>query len=116
MGALRPTMWQVRLAGLSGAASIGLGAVGAHKLKDQPDKYKNIWKTSVQYHQFGTVALLGCASVPSARARMVGGVGIAAGTALFCGSNYMVAYYQDSQYAKAGPAGGMVMMAGLAAL
>merc|ERR1712166_499893 len=54
MGAPRPTMWQVRLAGLSGAASIGLGAVGAHKLKDQPDKYKNIWKTSVQYHQFGS--------------------------------------------------------------
>ena len=90
-------MWQVRLAGLSGAASIGLGAVGAinisidksdpdpptviegaHKLKGV-EEYRNIWKTAVQYHQFGTVSLLACSVVPSPRARMVGSVGLSLG-------------------------------------
>ena len=85
-------------------------------MKDQPDKYKNIWKTSVQYHQFGSLALLGCAAVPSARARLVGGIGLAAGTAVFCGSNYACAYYQDSYYAAPAPNGGFVMIAGFLAL
>jgi len=106
----------VKLAGLSGAASIGLGAVGAHALKDQEEKYRNIWKTSVQYHQFGTLGLLGCAAIPSARARLAAGVGLTTGTALFCGSNYLVAYFQDSAYAKAGPIGGFVMIGGFLGL
>ena len=54
-------MWQVRAAGLLGAASVGAGAYGAHGLVSHDDEYRAIWKTAVQYHQVHALALLATA-------------------------------------------------------
>ena len=70
-------MWQVRAAGVLGASSVAAGAYGAHGLKVE-DEYKTIWRAAVQYHQFAAVSLLATAAVPSARARLVAGIGILA--------------------------------------
>ena len=108
-------MWQVRAAGLLGGSSVAAGAYGAHGLKVE-EMYKTIWRTAVQYHQFSAVSLLATAAVPSARARMVSGVGIVLGAAAFSGSNYAVAFYQDRSLAKLGPYGGMSLIGGWLAL
>ena len=40
-----------RIAALSGAASIGLGAVGSHKIKHQVDEYSfSCFETANRYH------------------------------------------------------------------
>ncbi|CAH0372088.1 unnamed protein product [Pelagomonas calceolata] len=108
-------MWQVRAAGLLGGSSVAAGAYGAHGLKVS-EEYKTIWRTAVQYHQFAAVSLLAAAAVPSARARLVSGVGILAGAAAFSGSNYAVAFYEDRSLAKLGPYGGMSLIGGWLAL
>ena len=99
-------MWQVRLAGLSGAASVAAGAAGAHAMAHKDDDWVAVWKTAVQYHQIHTLALLGTAAVPSKKARLVAGGLFAAGTVLFSGTNYLVAYYEDRSLSKTAPVGG----------
>mmetsp|Transcript_25325 Transcript_25325/g.76053 ORF Transcript_25325/g.76053 Transcript_25325/m.76053 type:complete len:112 (+) Transcript_25325:175-510(+) len=108
-------MWQIRAAGLLGASSVGLGAVGAHALKCE-NEYREIWFRANHYHQIHALALLGTAFVPSARARAVGGAAMLAGTALFAGSNYVVAYHQDRTYGKLAPYGGTALIGGWFAL
>ena len=107
--------WQLRTGALLGAASVGLGAYGAHGLKGKKPEYHKVWSTAVQYQQLGAVSLMAISNAPK-RARLVGGLGIVLGTALFSGTNYVVAYTEDRQYAKGAPIGGMLMMAGLAAI
>jgi uncharacterized membrane protein YgdD (TMEM256/DUF423 family) len=58
-----------RLGAVSCASSVGLGAIGAHKLKHQDEEWREIWRTASRYHQFGSVALVASAAVPSRRAR-----------------------------------------------
>ena len=108
-------MWQIRAAGLLGASSVGLGAVGAHALKAD-DEFKTIWFRANHYHQLHAAALLGVAVVPSARARAVSGAAMLAGVTLFAGSNYLVAWHQDRSYGKLAPYGGTALIGGWAAL
>mmetsp|Transcript_7049 Transcript_7049/g.29368 ORF Transcript_7049/g.29368 Transcript_7049/m.29368 type:complete len:115 (-) Transcript_7049:135-479(-) len=110
-------VWQVRLAGLLGASSIATGAAGAHLLADRDPTFLGIWKTAVQYHQVHALALLATAAAPrSQRARLVAGTLFAAGTALFSGSNYLVAWHEDRAYGRASPYGGLLLIAGWTAL
>jgi len=109
-------MWQVRAAGLLGAASVGAGAYGAHGLVSHDDEYRAIWKTAVQYHQVHALALLATAAIPSARARAVSSACFLTGGAVFCGSNYVVAYKQDRSYGGWAPYGGTGLIGGWLAL
>ena len=109
-------MWQVRAAGLLGAASVGAGAYGAHGLVSHDDEYRAIWKTAVQYHQVHALALLATAAIPSARARAASSACFLTGGAVFCGSNYVVAYKQDRSYGGWAPYGGTGLIGGWLAL
>ena len=108
-----------RIGALSGASSIGLGAIGAHKLKNRDQEWKDIWTIASRYHQFGSLALIATASasIPT-RARLVGGSALLVGTTLFSGANYLVSYYEDRSlnFSKAAPIGGGMMMVGFVAL
>lgn len=48
----------VRLAGLSGAIAVGMGAYGAHGLKDIPEQRKAVFETANRYHFIHALALL----------------------------------------------------------
>ena len=108
-------MWQVRVAGLLGGSSVAAGAYGAHGLKVS-EEYKTIWRTAVQYHQVHALALLATAAIPSARARAVSSACFVTGGAVFCGSNYVVAYKQDRSYGGWAPYGGTGLIGGWLAL
>jgi len=77
---------------------------------------KNVWSTAVQYQQLGAVSLMASTAHPSPRARMVGGVGILLGTALFSGANYAVAKSGSRNLGGVAPVGGLSLIAGFAAL
>lgn len=74
MGTAIPPLWKlvgrnhhfVRLAGLSGASAVILGAIGSHKLHPahEKDETKTIFETANRFHFFHSLALL---SVPFAR-------------------------------------------------
>jgi uncharacterized membrane protein YgdD (TMEM256/DUF423 family) len=51
---------QVRIASLSGAAAVGLGAFGAHGLKGVLESHQtvDVWETAVFYHFVHTLVLL----------------------------------------------------------
>lgn len=51
----------VRIAGLSGASAVALGAYGAHKKypKDKVDQLKSIFETANRFHFINSLALLG---------------------------------------------------------
>lgn len=63
-----PPLWKlaghnynyVRLAGLSGASAVVLGAIGSHHLniQDKPE-LRNVFETANRFHFFHSIALLG---------------------------------------------------------
>uniref|UniRef100_A0A7S1FU22 DUF423 domain-containing protein n=1 Tax=Corethron hystrix TaxID=216773 RepID=A0A7S1FU22_9STRA len=119
--------WQTLLGGISGAASVGLGAYGAHGLKSPPGSpYRASYESANRYHMLHSALLAACPAVASAAARgrpgggkfaaNVAGGFLAAGMAAFCGSCYAVGVTEDKAYGKLAPAGGISLMAGWIAL
>eukprot|EP00287_Rhodomonas_sp_CCMP768_P031394 CAMPEP_0202850966 /NCGR_PEP_ID=MMETSP1389-20130828/85029_1 /ASSEMBLY_ACC=CAM_ASM_000865 /TAXON_ID=302021 /ORGANISM="Rhodomonas sp., Strain CCMP768" /LENGTH=108 /DNA_ID=CAMNT_0049529217 /DNA_START=12 /DNA_END=339 /DNA_ORIENTATION=+ len=82
----------VKIAGVSGACAIGLGAFGAHGLRGKVDeKSMAAWVTASQYHLAHSVALLAMAvgeKQLSATARTYAPPLTLAGIVLFSGSLY----------------------------
>ncbi|MEO7412663.1 MAG: DUF423 domain-containing protein [Opitutaceae bacterium] len=82
-----------------GATGVGLGAFGAHALRDLLTEYgtRDRWETAVLYQLVHTVALLGAAAWARTReGRSTHRIGWAAcfwtaGIFLFCGSLYLLA-------------------------
>ena len=72
--------WQ-RLAGVSGAAAVGLGAYGAHGLQGKDPTWKHIYDTASRYHLVHSAALL---AAPHARRPHLAGALLSSGMALFC--------------------------------
>ena len=110
-----------RLAGLSGALAVAIGAGGAHALPkrlrslnlsaDEQQSYAEIFGTASRYHLLHAAALL-CA--PFARfPRATAGL-LVAGKVLFVGSLYSIAYAGSRQIvvAKAAPVGGGLLILG----
>ncbi|XP_011201533.2 transmembrane protein 256 homolog [Bactrocera dorsalis] len=119
MGSVIPPLWKlagrnhlfVRLAGLSGASAVILGAVGSHKLHPthEKDEMKTIFETANRFHFFHSLALL---SVPLARYPAVTGGLLLVGTILFSGTLYYRAFTGDKQYARFAPYGGFCLIVG----
>ncbi|XP_005183228.1 transmembrane protein 256 homolog [Musca domestica] len=112
-----PTLWElsgrnhnfVRLAGLSGAAAVILGAVGSHhaKFKDNAEM-RAIFDTANRFHFFHSIALLG---VPLAKYPMVSGALMVLGTALFSGCLYYRAFTGNKPpFARMAPMGGTCLI------
>ncbi|CAG9467375.1 unnamed protein product [Pedinophyceae sp. YPF-701] len=108
MAAAKSVSVWTRVAGLYGAAGVGLGAWGAHGIKSVDPEFKAIYETGSRYH-FAHTALI--ALSPLARRPHVTGALAATGTALFSGSMYLVGVNEDRAYGKAGPVGGMFLVA-----
>eukprot|EP00092_Neocalanus_flemingeri_P009397 GFUD01010111.1.p1 GENE.GFUD01010111.1~~GFUD01010111.1.p1 ORF type:complete len:173 (-),score=30.18 GFUD01010111.1:80-598(-) len=100
-----------RLAGLSGAAAIGLGAYGAHVLaagkEGVTEEQKKAFDVANRYHMVHSVALLGVPLVK--RPRMTGGL-MVGGMVLFCGTTYYHALTGDKQYRRFTPYGGILLI------
>jgi uncharacterized membrane protein YgdD (TMEM256/DUF423 family) len=108
-----------RLAGVSGASAVILGAVGAHALpKDRSDQMREVFKTGCQYHLIHSAVLAACAmSLPKGRKRNIVCGLFATGILLFSGSCYIVcAVNQRKPYSYPAPVGGMALIGGWLAL
>merc|ERR1711990_1385894 len=94
----------VRLAGLSGAAAVALGAYGAHVLnvskEGVTEEQRKAFEVANRYHLIHSVALLG---VSLARRPSLTGFLMVGGILGFCGPTYSHAFTGDKQYRKFTP-------------
>jgi len=100
----------MRLAGLSGAMAIGLGAYGAHVMRNDPSlniQRKTAFDTANRYHLVHTVALLA-----STRAKypLVTGSLFVAGMLLFSGTCYHYSLTGQEQLRQFTPFGGILLI------
>lgn len=76
-------------------------------------KYKGVWTTAYTFQLVHAAALMAAPVLPSVA---ITGTAIAAGTVLFSGSCYAVAFMADRSVGKLAPVGGMLMIAGWLAI
>ncbi|XP_029213543.2 transmembrane protein 256 homolog [Acropora millepora] len=101
-----------KLAGISGALAVALGAYGAHAPslnKESAKKYKEVFMTGNLYHHIHNLALL---AMPFAKRPLLFGGLLSGGVLLFSGSCYVVGLSEDRSYGKLAPVGGFMFMAG----
>jgi len=99
----------VRIAGLSGALAVSLGAYGAHVIGQDPDKaqLRHTFDTANKYHLIHSVALL---AVPLARMPRLSGSLFVGGMLVFCGTTYYHALTENTQVRKFTPYGGIMLI------
>ncbi|XP_033638144.1 transmembrane protein 256 homolog [Asterias rubens] len=99
----------VRLAGLSGATAVGLGAYGTHVLKPRAEieHEKQVFDSANKYHFLHSLALL---AAPLTRRPMLVGSLMASGMTLFCGPCYYYAMTSDPTPVKVAPYGGTLLI------
>ena len=101
-----------RLAGLSGAAAVALGAYGAHVLsvskEGVTEEQRKAFEVANRYHLIHSVALLG---VPLVRKPSLTGFLMVGGIAVFCGTTYYHAFTGDRQFRQFTPYGGILLIA-----
>ena len=105
------------LAAASGFLAVGLGAFGAHALRDSLDaRALDIYDTAVLYHFVHTLALLAVALLCRGQAphRTLTGAGLAfaLGVALFSGSLYVLAVTGIGWLGMITPLGGVSFLVG----
>ena len=109
------------MAAANGFAAVGLGAFGAHGLKNKiSENLLSAYQTGVQYHFYHTLALLGVA-VLMFHFGQKGILRISAslfllGMLMFSGSLYGLALSGPSWLGPITPLGGVVLLAGWASL
>ncbi|XP_028164516.1 transmembrane protein 256 homolog isoform X1 [Ostrinia nubilalis] len=106
----------VRLAGLSGAAAVVLGAMGAHRTfpeTDTKEDLRKIFDTANRFHFLHTLALM---TVPLCRRPYVAGAFFVAGMGLFCGTCYYHAFTGDKCFRRLTPIGGSCLILGWIAM
>lgn len=110
-------MQKIRLiAGLLGLIAVGLGAFGAHALKEQlaTRGMSDVWQTAVLYHLVHAVAIFAACIVPAApRLRIAAWLWIM-GTVLFSGSLYLLALGGPKWLGPITPLGGFALILGWA--
>ncbi|KAF1770555.1 hypothetical protein GCK72_002374 [Caenorhabditis remanei] len=100
----------IRLAGLSGAAAISLGAYGSHVLRDDPsieERRRTAFDTASRYHLIHSVALL---ASPSARFPLLTAGLFTTGMLLFCGPCYHYSITGIESTRKYTPIGGVTLI------
>lgn len=109
------------LAGLSGFLGVGIGAFGAHALKDKlTPELAAVFQTGVQYHLVHTLALFGVGLLlliaPQAALPRISGTLFFAGIVLFSGSLYLLAISGVRWLGAITPLGGLCFLAAWALL
>ncbi len=104
------------LAGLVLALATACGAFGAHALRASlPAERLALWETAVRYQFFQGLGLLGIGltlrgtDLPALRAAALL---VLAGTVLFCGSLYLLAFPVPRGFGAVAPLGGLALIAG----
>ncbi|MGC4066892.1 MAG: DUF423 domain-containing protein [Polyangiaceae bacterium] len=98
---------------ISGALAVGLGAFGAHGLRNwvTPDRLE-VWRTAVQYQMFHTLALLVLGVLgPVCEARWTRRLFVL-GILLFSGSLYLLVLTGVGVLGAVTPLGGLAFIAG----
>ena len=112
-------LW-LALAGAYGLLAVAFGAFGAHALKTRLGaEAMTVYRTGVEYHFWHTLALLGVGLWAAQRPRPaldVAGACFAAGVLLFSGSLYALALTGVRAFGAVTPLGGLLFLAGWAAL
>lgn len=108
------------LGAASGFLSVAAGAFGAHALKTRPSPEQLAWfETGARYQMFHALAMVASAwaagRFPGAAAAASGWL-FAAGTLLFSGSLYVMAFTGIRWLGAVTPIGGLAFLAGWAAL
>ncbi len=109
-------LW-VAFAGISGAAAVGLGAYGYHKLAGD-EAFRDIFATAVQYHMWHTLALFAVAWLAANRTERAAywavraGWSFVGGIFLFSGSLYYYCLGDAEPVGAAAPIGGMLFITG----
>lgn len=103
------------IASINGLLVVLLGAFGAHALETRiPADLLDTWNTSVQYHMFHTLALLGVALLQrehGAQAGLTLSIWLfGAGLVLFCGSLYVLALTGARWLGMVTPIGGVLFL------
>jgi len=111
----------IGLAALLMLAAVGLGAFGAHALKEHlAAGPAAVWQTAVQYHAWHALALLAVGVLmlhwPQSKALPVAAWLFVAGILLFSGSLYALALTGTRGLGAVTPFGGAAFLAGWAAL
>ncbi len=111
----RPTHWITLAAGLLGFTGVGLGAFGAHALKETLAAAGTLplWQTAVLYQLIHAVALLAVGAWPAVgnQAHWIAR-SWTAGVLLFCGSLYGLALGGPKFLGPVTPLGGLALLAG----
>jgi len=96
--------------------AVGLGAFGAHALKDtlQANGMSEVWNKAVLYHFIHAIGLVVLAVAPSAN-RATAALFVA-GIVLFSGSLYLLAWSNIKWLGAITPLGGLCFLAGWACL
>jgi len=111
----RPTHWITLVAGLLGFSGVGLGAFGAHALKETlaAAGTLSLWQTAVLYQLIHAVALLALGAWPAA-GNLVPWIARSwiAGVLLFSGPLYGLALGGPKILGPVTPLGGLALLAG----
>jgi len=97
----------IRMAGLSGAVAVALGAYGAHGLKNVSDEQRAVYETANRYHFIHTLALL---AVPLTNRPNLVGPMLLLGTVVFSGTCYVHGMTGNQDIIKWTPYGGMTLI------
>lgn len=112
----------IRTAAILGFLSVGMGAFGAHNLKEKLDHLGTAanYQTAVQYHMYHALALLGVGLlVQSGKTGLplsVAGWSFLVGVLIFSGSLYILALTGQKWLGAITPIGGVAMLVGWIAL
>jgi uncharacterized membrane protein YgdD (TMEM256/DUF423 family) len=99
-----------RVAGLSGALAVAMGAFGAHALKAQVTaEQMDVWKTAATYHLAHSVLL---AALQGHKRHATSSKLILAGTTLFSGSLYLLVLTGVKKFGAVTPLGGVALILG----
>jgi uncharacterized membrane protein YgdD (TMEM256/DUF423 family) len=107
-------MW-LAVAAVVGASGVGLGAFGAHALRDRLEPAQlAAWNTAVTYHLLHAVAILALALYGRAagRAVTIPSALMTGGVLLFSGSLYLLATASWRWLGPVTPLGGVCFIAG----
>ena len=102
------------IVGISGALAVGLGAFGAHALKEtlSQNNYTEVFKTANQYHFYHTFALAFVALLPNPEKYKWAIYCFLVGILLFSGSLYVLAISKIGILGAITPFGGVFFIAG----
>ena len=109
------------LAAVSGFLAVGLGAFGAHGLRDRFDAYSmGVFETAVQYQMYHSLALLGVGVLllhaPGSALLRASAVLFCLGIVIFSGSLYVLSFSGLRWLGAITPLGGLAFLAAWACL